>query len=219
VLAFAVYSAYVHFFAGRDYEEVPSLPMQEQAVPAPDAKAPAVKPEAEAKAPEAPAAPAEAPAEPAASAPASAAPVWDAPAQPETQEEGPAVTQAMPSASEDALPQSSSSLVSQMMPAVAEPAPAQAVEQTEVPAPALLPEGLHHVEVIADAGECWMGFEPDGRKQQRFLRKGDSFTMSFRDSLEVKLGNISAVRVIYDGKELERSNSQRVMTLRFPPAE
>jgi cytoskeleton protein RodZ len=105
-----------------------------------------------------------------------------------------------------------------MVPAVAEePAPVQAVEQAE--APALLPEGLHHVEVIADGGECWMGFEPDGRKQQRFLRKGDSFTMSFRDSLEVKLGNVSAVRVIYDGKELERSNSQRVMTLRFPPAE
>jgi hypothetical protein len=51
VLAFAVYSAYVHFFAGRDYEEVPSLPMQEQAAPAPEAAAPSVKPEAEAKAP------------------------------------------------------------------------------------------------------------------------------------------------------------------------
>ena len=229
LLVFAVYTAYVHFFAGRDYEEV-KQPEAVQAVPAPasdpapeklptapggdaakakdavkegvqEAAKPGVKP-----APEAPA--------------VQAAPVWDVPAQPAAQEEGPAVTQAMPSASEDALPQSSTSLVSQMMPSVVEEAaPAQAVEQAEVPAPAILPEGLHHVEVIADAGECWMGFEPDGRKQQRFLRKGDSFTMSFRDSLEVKLGNISAVRVIYDGKELERSISQRVMTLRFPPAE
>ena len=64
-----------------------------------------------------------------------------------------------------------------------------------------------------------MGFEPDGHKQQRTLRKGDSFTMTFRDSLQVKLGHASAVRVIYDGKELERSTSQRVVTLRFPPAE
>ena len=232
LLAFAVYTAYVHFFAGRDYEEV-KQPEVTQAMPAPaskpapekspaapewdaakaqgkdavkesvqDAAKPGVKP---APAPEAPA--------------VQAAPVWDVPAQPAAQEE-PAVTQAMPSASEDALPQSSASLVSQMMPSVVEEAsPTQAVEQAEVPAPALLPEGLHHVEVIADGGECWMGFEPDGRKQQRFLRKGDSFTMSFRDSLEVKLGNISAVRVIYDGKELERSSSQRVVTLRVPPAE
>ncbi len=217
VLAFAVYSAYVHFFAGRDYEEVPSLPMQEQAAPAPEAAAPAVKPEAEAKAPEAPAAPAEAPAEPA--APAPAAPVWDAPAaQPEAQEEGPAVTQAMPSAAEDALPQSSASLVSQMIPAELTSEPAAPAAPAEEPL-AALPEGMHHVEVIADGGDCWMGFEPDGGKQQRTLRKGDSFTMTFRDSLVVKLGHAAAVRVIYDGKELERSASTRVVTLRFPPAE
>ena len=217
VLAFAVYSAYVHFFAGRDYEEVPSLPMQEQAAPAPEAAAPAVKPEAEAKAPEAPAAPAEAPAGPA--APAPAAPVWDAPAaQPEAQEEGPAVTQAMPSAAEDALPQSSASLVSQMIPAELTSEPAAPAAPAEEPL-AALPEGMHHVEVIADGGDCWMGFEPDGGKQQRTLRKGDSFTMTFRDSLVVKLGHAAAVRVIYDGKELERSASTRVVTLRFPPAE
>ena len=217
VLAFAVYSAYVHFFAGRDYEEVPSLPMQEQAAPAPEAAAPAVKPEAEAKAPEAPAAPAEAPAEPA--VPAPAAPVWDAPAaQPEAQEEGPAVPQAMPSAAEDALPQSSASLVSQMIPAELTSEPAAPAAPAEEPL-AALPEGMHHVEVIADGGDCWMGFEPDGGKQQRTLRKGDSFTMTFRDSLVVKLGHAAAVRVIYDGKELERSASTRVVTLRFPPAE
>ena len=226
LLAFAVYTAYVHFFAGRDYEDV-KQPELVQAVPAPASKpAPEKFPAApdkdsvkesvqeSAKSGVKPAA------KPAPEAPAvQSAPVWDVPAQPAAQEE-PAVTQAMPSASEDALPQSSTALVSQMIPSVVEEAaPAQAVEQAEVSVPAILPAGLHHVEVIADAGECWMGFEPDGRKQQRFLRKGDSFTMSFRDSLEVKLGNVSAVRVIYDGKELERSNSQRVVTLRFPPAE
>ena len=43
--------------------------------------------------------------------------------------------------------------------------------------------------------------------------------MTFRDSLVVKLGNAGAVRVIYDGKELERAAAGRVVTLRFPPEE
>ena len=219
VLSFAVYSAYVHFFAGRDYEEVPVLPVQEQSVPAPKAEAPAVKPEAKEKSAEAPAAPAEVPAEAPAEAAAPVAPVWDAPAaQPEAREEAPAVTQAMPSAAEDALPRSSASLVSQMIPAELTNESAASAAPAEEPM-AALPEGMHHVEVIADGGDCWMGFEPDGGKQQRTLRKGDSFTMTFRDSLVVKLGHAAAVRVIYDGKELERSASTRVVTLRFPPAE
>ena len=79
-----------------------------------------------------------------------------------------------------------------------------------------LPDGMHQVEVIAVDGDCWMGFEPDGRHQQRTLRKGDTFSMTFRDSLVVRLGNAQAVRIIYDGKELERSTSTRVVTMRFP---
>ena len=221
LLAFVAYSAYVHFFAGRDYEEAVRPLEQEQSAPAPKVEAPAPAAEADVKTapvPSAEPAPAVQPESREEAAPAAqAAPVWDVPAQSEARDEGPAVTQAMPSASEDALPRSSAALVSQMIPA----------ELTELPAPeadagsspAVLPEGMHHVEVIADEGDCWMGFEPDGRHQQRTLRKGDSFTMTFRDSLVVKLGHAGAVRVIYDGKELERSASQRVMTLRFPPAE
>ena len=91
--------------------------------------------------------------------------------------------------------------------------------QDAQPGFAALPEGMHHVEVIADVDECWMGFTPDGRRQQRTLSKGDSYTMTFRDSLVVKLGNAGAVRVIYDGKELERAAVGRVVTLRFPPEE
>ncbi|WP_458401000.1 helix-turn-helix domain-containing protein [Mailhella sp.] len=232
LLAFAVYSAYVHFFAGRDYEEVQMQVGQEQSVPAPKAEAPAQSGENAVKAPEAaaPAAPAALPEAPVEApraeeavptAKAQAAPEWEVPAvRPEEQDEGPAVTQAMPSAAEDALPRSSASLVSQMLPAelTEEPALSTPAGQGEA-SPAALPEGMHHVEVIADEGDCWMGFEPDGRRQQRTLRKGDSFTMTFRDSLVMKLGHAAAVRVIYDGRELERSTSHRVMTLRFPPAE
>ena len=35
----------------------------------------------------------------------------------------------------------------------------------------------------------------------------------------MKLGHASAVRVIYDGKELDRDTSGRVVNLHFPPAE
>ena len=100
------------------------------------------------------------------------------------------------------------------MPSAEEPATAAA--GTDEPAPAALPDGMHQVEVIADTGDCWMGFEPDGKKQQRTLRKGDTFSMTFRDSLVIRLGNARAVRIIYDGRELERSSSPRVVTMNFP---
>ena len=43
--------------------------------------------------------------------------------------------------------------------------------------------------------------------------------MTFRDTLVIRLGNAKAVRVVYDGKELERSTSPRVVTMSFPPAQ
>lgn len=250
-LAFGAYSAYVHFFAGRDYEDIVNIPAQEQAAPAAKAEPQAasvwepVKPAApKASAPDAMKAdtsegtatsqpepttvPVAAPAEKA----APTAPVWEGTpaAQPENE---PAVTQVMEAPAEAAAPaeegaekaepvavveQPTVPDVSAMVPAV-DAEPVAEVADQGISELVALPEGMHHVEVIADAGECWMGFEPDGRKQQRTLRKGDSFTMTFRDSLVVKLGAASAVRVIYDGKELERSASTRVVTLRFPPAE
>ena len=162
----------------------------------------------------------------------SQAPQWDAPAATDTAPAEPAVTQPL-SADAGNAPQSvvpadgaesgASSEVVQpaeaagsaaVMPAASSkpvPSPAYSVQEGSsaqkqaVPAFAALPAEEHHVEVIADAGDCWMGFEADGRKQQRFLRKGDSFTLAFRDALVMKLGDAGAVRVTYNGKELERS--------------
>ncbi|MBQ8172807.1 MAG: DUF4115 domain-containing protein, partial [Mailhella sp.] len=236
-LAFGAYTAYVHFFAARDYEEV--TPEQETSaapaapawdVPAPPAApAPAEAPAASAAVSEA--APEKAPAEQAApektagEKPVAVAPQWDVPAAPAMPEEGPAVTQA-PSLPEAAVPASAEALVSQpgfddAAPVTADPAApvVSPASQDAQPGFVALPEGMHHVEVIADVDECWMGFTPDGRRQQRTLSKGDSYTMTFRDSLVVKLGNAGAVRVIYDGKELERAAAGRVVTLRFPPEE
>lgn len=229
-LAFGAYSAYVHFFAGRDYEEIIAVPpAQEQAAPATPA-APAWEPAAPASpleqepAKSAPAAPAQEKSEKAEAVPSaeavSAAPQWDAPAAQEAPAE-PAVVQAQEPETAPAAP------VAQPFAPVAQPAaePAEAAPAVEaaqnapVSAPALPAHVSGHVEVIADAGDCWMGFEVDGRKQQRFLRKGGSFTMSFRDALELKLGDAGAVRVLYNGRELERAAAGRVLTLRFPPSE
>ncbi len=255
-LVFGAYTAYVHFFAGRDYDEIVKLPaVQEQAVPAaPSSPAsPQAAPVWEPVAPEKSEAP-EAPAQdtpnadalkpaPETASSVSQAPQWDAPAATDTAPAEPAVTQPL-SADAGNAPQSvapvggaesgASSAVVQpaeaagsaaVMPAASSkpvPSPAYSVpegssaQKQAVPAFAALPAEEHHVEVIADAGDCWMGFEADGRKQQRFLRKGDSFTLAFRDALVMKLGDAGAVRVTYNGKELERSTSGRVLTLRFP---
>ncbi|WP_446425501.1 RodZ domain-containing protein [Mailhella sp.] len=249
-LVFGAYTAYVQFFAGRDYDDLVKLPAaQEQAVPAvpsspaspqaapvwePVAPEKSGKPAAQAQ--EAPSADAPKPApqvEP--RVPVSQAPQWDAPAASDTAPAEPAVTQNMsadagsvsqPAASADgaesAVPADSALSAEETSPAAVSsasaPSSAPSVQDgaAESSAFAALPAGDHHVEVVADAGDCWMGFEADGRKQQRFLRKGDSFTLAFRDALVMKLGDAGAVRVVYNGRELERSVSGRVLTLRFP---
>ncbi len=85
-------------------------------------------------------------------------------------------------------------------------------------APAL-PENGHQVVLTADKGDCWIGYEQDGKKLQRNLRRGDSFTVSFNDGLRLRLGNAAAVNVNYDGRDMERSASSRPLNMTFPPAE
>ena len=203
-LACGAYMAYLHFFAGRDYES------------------PAVSGESSS---------AEAPVPTWGNA--SPAPVPDMPASSASENSAPAVVQGeLPAVEQSAdVEQSAENGVTQageesQAAEQAQAAPVQEADQPQVaeePAPAqeesaALPDGLHQVEVIADTGDCWMGFEPDGKKQQRTLRKGDTFSMTFRDSLVIRLGNAKAVRVIYDGRELDRSSSPRVVTMSFPPA-
>lgn len=197
-LACGAYMAYLHFFAGRDYES-PSVMSGEQSS-------------------------SEAPVPTWGNAAPSTAPL-PAPAQP--------VPQSAPEpAAEQSAPAQPASAGAVEQPAQATPVASAQTEQTPVPAaeasvqqepaaeePVALPEGLHQVEVIADNGDCWMGFEPDGKKQQRTLRRGDTFSMTFRDSLVIRLGNAKGVRVVYDGKELDRSTSPRVVTMSFPPAQ
>ncbi len=82
---------------------------------------------------------------------------------------------------------------------------------------AALPEGVHQVILTADKGDCWIGYEPDGKKLQRNLRRGDSFTVTFNEGLRLRLGNAAAVNVNYDGSDQERTNSARPVNMTFPP--
>ena len=217
VLAFGAYTAYVHFFASRVSENASvTVPSPHGTGSSPWGDSPAAPAESAPAAVEVTPAPAPVPAAPV-PAPSEGAPE----AAPSSLAETP-VTAAGTTTPAPAAGSTASATVEEAAPvavessaAPAEPAPAVQPAPAE-PAPVALPDGMHQVEVIAVDGDCWMGFEPDGRHQQRTLRKGDTFSMTFRDSLVVRLGNAQAVRIIYDGKELERSTSTRVVTMRFP---
>lgn len=196
-LACGAYTAYLHFFASRDAERL-SSPSGEQAegsspVPTWGVHESAALPEKEQEKSE------------------TSAEQKDNAFEQAGQSSSPVPLESTPPAAQDA----------QNTPeAVLPAAPSSAAAEKPAPeTPVVLPEGIHQVEVIADQGDCWMGFEPDGKKQQRTLRKGDTFSMTFRDSLIIRFGHARAVRVIYDGKEMERMASSRVVTINFPPAE
>ena len=209
-LACGAYMAYVHFFAARGYENAPAMSDASStgaSVPTWGTPTPMPAPEPAAQ---------------------SAAVMQE---NGVTQENGVEQMPADPAATDAAAvaeaPEAGAEDVSAPAAAAAAPASGNAVQQPAAPAvenaspdqqpsAAALPDGMHQVEIIADTGDCWMGFEPDGKKQQRTLRKGDTFSMTFRDSLVIRLGNARAVRIIYDGRELERSTSPRVVTMNFP---
>lgn len=94
------------------------------------------------------------------------------------------------------------------------PAPAQqAVEAREETVP-----GQHKL-IITAVEECWIHSNADKTDTRQFsLRKGDTFALTFADSLELKLGNAGGVRLRYDGSDLPPPGSSgQVRTLTFPP--
>lgn len=216
-LAFGAYEAYIYFFASRTSERAP-LPAHSSVE---QSTAPWSGPAPSAPAKEVPS-PKVSQAEPSLPLPASpkeneTSTVPAAPSLP-TEATSPAETERMGETLAPEAPTENVSSVGETTEESAEPAQTLSPEPSALtePAPAL-PEGIHQVEVVAVDGDCWMGFEPDGKHQQRTLRRGDTFSMTFRESLVLRLGNIRAVLIRYDGKELERSTSTRVETLTFPP--
>lgn len=96
------------------------------------------------------------------------------------------------------------------------PASAQATPADE-PA-ATMPPGQHKL-IITAVEECWVHSNADKTDTRQFsLRKGDTFALTFADSLELKLGNAGGVHLRYDGKDLPAPGSSgQVRTLSFPP--
>lgn len=75
-----------------------------------------------------------------------------------------------------------------------------------------------HNLIITAIEECWVHSNADKTDTRQFsLRKGDTFALSFSNSLELKLGNAGGVRLRYDGAELPPpGTSGQVKTIVFP---
>ncbi|MDR2056245.1 MAG: DUF4115 domain-containing protein [Desulfovibrio sp.] len=114
----------------------------------------------------------------------------------------------------DPLPQS------QTAEATAAPPTSRPVPQTPPVAPdAAQAKPLTHNVVITAVEECWIHSRADGTDTRQFsLQKGDTFALTFREKLDMKLGNAGGVRIRYNGRDIPAPGlSGQVRTLRFPP--
>lgn len=93
-------------------------------------------------------------------------------------------------------------------------------ENAEAPAEEAATPGQHKL-IITATEECWVHSNADKTDTRQFsLRKGDTFSLAFSKSLELKLGNAGGVQLRYDGKDLPPAGtSGQVKTIRFPPPE
>lgn len=101
----------------------------------------------------------------------------------------------------------------------------QASEAASAPEPVASQEsaatGGNHKLVITAIEECWVHSNSDKTDTRQFsLRKGDTFALTFVDTLELKLGNAGGVRLRYDGRDMPPpGTSGQVRTIVFPPEE
>ena len=94
--------------------------------------------------------------------------------------------------------------------------PQEEIVEATVVAPA-----ENHKLIITAIEECWVHSNSDKTDTRQFsLRKGDTFALTFADSLELKLGNAGGVRLRYDGRDMPPAGtSGQVRTIVFPPRE
>lgn len=82
--------------------------------------------------------------------------------------------------------------------------------------PATQAQGTNTVVVVAET-MCWTSVTVDNaRSVQRTLQAGESLTLSFAESLRLRLGNAGGVRVFYNGRELDRGRQGQVRNWNFP---
>lgn len=102
----------------------------------------------------------------------------------------------------------------------AEPAP-EAASPAQAAGQESAANGGNHKLVITAIEECWVHSNSDKTDTRQFsLRKGDTFALTFVDTLELKLGNAGGVRLRYDGRDMPSpGTSGQVRTIVFPPEE
>ncbi len=110
--------------------------------------------------------------------------------------------------------------------AVVEPEDVQKVTQSVTPAPEKptepRPVAGELQRVSIDAREsCWGEYTvDDGAKGEFFLRAGERHSLSFRESLLLRLGNAGGVALRLNGRDYPiEAETGQVKTLRFPPGD
>lgn len=79
--------------------------------------------------------------------------------------------------------------------------------------------GLHRLILTATEASSVQS-RADGTQNRQFsLRRGDTFALMFVESLELKIGNVKAVRLRYDGRDIELEDGPLARTLHFPLVE
>ncbi len=94
-------------------------------------------------------------------------------------------------------------------------------KQPEPEKPVIMPEKApaDAKQVVIVATEpCWIHSTADGTDTRQFsLRKGDTFALTFKENLEVKLGNAGGVSFRYNGEDLPPVGKPgQVKTIVFP---
>ncbi len=95
--------------------------------------------------------------------------------------------------------------------------PAQLETPTPAPGPEKASANARQVVILATE-PCWIHSTADGTDTRQFsLRKGDTFALTFREKLEVKLGNAGGVSFRYNGEDLPPVGKPgQVKTIVFP---
>lgn len=106
-------------------------------------------------------------------------------------------------------------------PAEAGPGTATQITQNTPPqeeTPVAMPDGMHQVVVTAEA-DCWIHAKADSTINRQFILKtGETFSLPFKTTLSMRLGNAGGVKIKYDGKDIGNpGKSGQAMTVEFPP--
>ncbi|QLA19675.1 RodZ domain-containing protein [Desulfolutivibrio sulfoxidireducens] len=85
------------------------------------------------------------------------------------------------------------------------------------PEAAARPDGMRQVEIVGTDGS-WVIVIPDGGKPREiFVKKGQTITEPYKDTIEIKLGNPSSVLFRHEGQEYPMSTQQgEKKSVRFP---